>query len=127
MLWWLDFILIVIFKHLKASTLHGNPKALPGGCEVHFKSLKIIPVLNPLSNLRSAIIFFFSFLFFFFFLICKLFKYIYLYFQVLLVYPPDKEPPIKFKDLRSFCFPGGIEVLYSVSSFPWLLFKLKLV
>ncbi|WZZ53142.1 uncharacterized protein LOC106393764 isoform X1 [Brassica napus] len=30
--------------------------------------------------------------------------------QVLLVYPPDKEPPIKFKDLRSFCFPGGIEV-----------------
>ncbi|KAJ0234411.1 DENN protein [Hirschfeldia incana] len=30
--------------------------------------------------------------------------------QVLLVYPPDKEPPIKYKDLHSFCFPGGIEV-----------------
>ncbi|CAH8389766.1 unnamed protein product [Eruca vesicaria subsp. sativa] len=30
--------------------------------------------------------------------------------QVLLVYPPDKEPPIKYKDLNSFCFPGGIEV-----------------
>ncbi|KAG2307197.1 hypothetical protein Bca4012_083800 [Brassica carinata] len=30
--------------------------------------------------------------------------------QVLLVYPPDKEPPIKLKDLHSFCFPGGIEV-----------------
>lgn len=36
-----------------------------------------------------------------------------LYFQVLLVYPPDKQPPIKYKDLHSFCFPGGIEVLYS--------------
>ncbi|CAH2079465.1 unnamed protein product [Thlaspi arvense] len=30
--------------------------------------------------------------------------------QVLLVYPPDKHPPIKYKDLHSFCFPGGIEV-----------------
>ncbi|ESQ44550.1 hypothetical protein EUTSA_v10003439mg [Eutrema salsugineum] len=30
--------------------------------------------------------------------------------QVLLVYPPDKQPPIKYKDLHSFCFPGGIEV-----------------
>ena len=126
MLSWLDFILIVIFKHLKASTLHGNPKALPGDCEVHFKSLKIIPVLNPLSNLRSAIIHLFL-VFFLFFSYLQAVKYIYLYFQVLLVYPPDKEPPIKFKDLHSFCFPGGIEVLYSVSSFPWLLFKLKLV
>ncbi|CAN8232572.1 unnamed protein product [Cochlearia groenlandica] len=30
--------------------------------------------------------------------------------QVLLVYPPNKQPPIKYKDLQSFCFPGGIEV-----------------
>ncbi|CAL9224824.1 unnamed protein product [Arabidopsis halleri] len=30
--------------------------------------------------------------------------------QVLLVYPPNKQPPIKYKDLHSFCFPGGIEV-----------------
>ncbi|VVB01451.1 unnamed protein product [Arabis nemorensis] len=30
--------------------------------------------------------------------------------QVLFVYPPDTQPPIKYKDLHSFCFPGGIEV-----------------
>ncbi|KAG7988614.1 hypothetical protein I3843_03G196600 [Carya illinoinensis] len=30
--------------------------------------------------------------------------------QVLLVYPPEKELPLKYKDLLSFCFPGGLEV-----------------
>ncbi|KAJ4845357.1 hypothetical protein Tsubulata_028006 [Turnera subulata] len=30
--------------------------------------------------------------------------------QVLFVYPPEKELPIKCKDLLSFCFPGGLEV-----------------
>lgn len=45
-------------------------------------------------------------------------KYL-LYIQVLLVYPPDKQPPIKYKDLHSFCFPGGIEVLNSL--FPHFL------
>ncbi|EOA19069.1 hypothetical protein CARUB_v10007734mg [Capsella rubella] len=29
--------------------------------------------------------------------------------QVLLVYPPDKPPRIKYKDLHSICFRGGIE------------------
>ncbi|XP_028099574.1 uncharacterized protein LOC114299091 isoform X4 [Camellia sinensis] len=30
--------------------------------------------------------------------------------QVLFVYPPDKHLPLKYKDLLSFCFPGGLEV-----------------
>ncbi|XP_037493006.1 uncharacterized protein LOC105637951 [Jatropha curcas] len=30
--------------------------------------------------------------------------------QVLFVYPPDKQLPLKYKDLLSFCFPGGLEV-----------------
>ncbi|CAN1293315.1 DENN domain-containing protein 5B [Linum perenne] len=30
--------------------------------------------------------------------------------QVLLVYPPDKLLPLKYKDLISFCFPSGVEV-----------------
>ncbi|KAJ1400718.1 uDENN domain, partial [Sesbania bispinosa] len=30
--------------------------------------------------------------------------------QVLFVYPPDKQLPLKCKDLLSFCFPGGLEV-----------------
>ncbi|KAG8657111.1 hypothetical protein MANES_03G039600v8 [Manihot esculenta] len=29
--------------------------------------------------------------------------------QVLFVYPPDKQLPLKYKDLVSFCFPGGLE------------------
>ncbi|RDX60940.1 hypothetical protein CR513_60877, partial [Mucuna pruriens] len=30
--------------------------------------------------------------------------------QVLFVYPPEKQLPLKDKDLLSFCFPGGLEV-----------------
>lgn len=30
--------------------------------------------------------------------------------QVLFVYPPEKELPLKYKDLLSFCLPGGVEV-----------------
>ncbi|XP_057428941.1 uncharacterized protein LOC130722273 [Lotus japonicus] len=30
--------------------------------------------------------------------------------QVLFAYPPDKQLPLKDKDLFSFCFPGGLEV-----------------
>ncbi|KHN12275.1 DENN domain-containing protein 5B [Glycine soja] len=30
--------------------------------------------------------------------------------QVLFVYPPEKQLPLKGKDLLSFCFPGGLEV-----------------
>ncbi|XP_042050979.1 uncharacterized protein LOC121796252 isoform X1 [Salvia splendens] len=30
--------------------------------------------------------------------------------QVLFVYPPEKQPPLKYKDLLSFCFPNGVEV-----------------
>lgn len=30
--------------------------------------------------------------------------------QVLFVYPPEKQLPLKYKDLVSFCFPGGLEV-----------------
>ncbi|KAL5768537.1 hypothetical protein ACOSP7_015082 [Xanthoceras sorbifolium] len=30
--------------------------------------------------------------------------------QVLFVYPREKQLPIKYKDLLSFCFPGGVEV-----------------
>ncbi|KAE9609919.1 putative DENN domain-containing protein [Lupinus albus] len=30
--------------------------------------------------------------------------------QVLFVYPPEKRLPLKYKDLLSFCFPGGLEV-----------------
>ncbi|XP_038699387.1 uncharacterized protein LOC119996720 [Tripterygium wilfordii] len=30
--------------------------------------------------------------------------------QILFVYPPEKQLPIKHKDLLSFCFPGGLEV-----------------
>uniref|UniRef100_A0A0R0GLK7 UDENN domain-containing protein n=1 Tax=Glycine max TaxID=3847 RepID=A0A0R0GLK7_SOYBN len=30
--------------------------------------------------------------------------------QVLFVYPPEKQLPLKCKDLISFCFPGGLEV-----------------
>ncbi|GKV24758.1 hypothetical protein SLEP1_g34329 [Rubroshorea leprosula] len=30
--------------------------------------------------------------------------------QVLFVYPPEKQLPLKYKDLLSFCFPGGPEV-----------------
>ncbi|CAK9144173.1 unnamed protein product [Ilex paraguariensis] len=29
--------------------------------------------------------------------------------QVLFVYPPEKQLPLNYKDLLSFCFPGGIE------------------
>ncbi|KAJ4708779.1 DENN domain containing protein [Melia azedarach] len=31
--------------------------------------------------------------------------------QVLFVYPREKQLPLKYKDLLSFCFPGGVEVL----------------
>ncbi|CAN4110226.1 unnamed protein product [Withania somnifera] len=30
--------------------------------------------------------------------------------QVLFVYPPEKQMPLKYKDLLSFCFPAGVEV-----------------
>uniref|UniRef100_A0A803MG80 cDENN domain-containing protein n=1 Tax=Chenopodium quinoa TaxID=63459 RepID=A0A803MG80_CHEQI len=30
--------------------------------------------------------------------------------QVLFVYPPEKQLPLKYRDLLSFCFPGGVEV-----------------
>ncbi|XP_057766955.1 uncharacterized protein LOC130987423 isoform X2 [Salvia miltiorrhiza] len=30
--------------------------------------------------------------------------------QVLFVYPPEKQLPLKYKDLLSFCFPNGVEV-----------------
>lgn len=30
--------------------------------------------------------------------------------QVLFVYPPEKQLPIKYRDLLSFCFPAGVEV-----------------
>ncbi|XVF48910.1 hypothetical protein PTKIN_Ptkin03bG0226000 [Pterospermum kingtungense] len=30
--------------------------------------------------------------------------------QVLFVYPPEKQLPLKYKDLLSFCFPDGIEI-----------------
>ncbi|XWS26607.1 hypothetical protein CRYUN_Cryun26dG0045300 [Craigia yunnanensis] len=30
--------------------------------------------------------------------------------QVLFVYPPEKQLPLKYKDLLSFCFPGGVKV-----------------
>ncbi|XWS17479.1 hypothetical protein CRYUN_Cryun33cG0071300 [Craigia yunnanensis] len=30
--------------------------------------------------------------------------------QVLFVYPPEKQLPLKYKDIISFCFPGGVEV-----------------
>ncbi|XAR67185.1 hypothetical protein NMG60_11013649 [Bertholletia excelsa] len=30
--------------------------------------------------------------------------------QVLFVYPPEQPLPLKYKDLLSFCFPGGVEV-----------------
>jgi hypothetical protein len=30
--------------------------------------------------------------------------------QVLFIYPPEKQLPLKEKDLLSFCFPGGVEV-----------------
>ncbi|KAI4380329.1 hypothetical protein MLD38_006533 [Melastoma candidum] len=30
--------------------------------------------------------------------------------QVLFVYPPEKPLPLKYKDILSFCFPGGVEV-----------------
>ncbi|KAA8523309.1 hypothetical protein F0562_009732 [Nyssa sinensis] len=30
--------------------------------------------------------------------------------QVLFVYPPEKQLPLNYKDLLSFCFPGGLEV-----------------
>ncbi|XWS72253.1 hypothetical protein CRYUN_Cryun02cG0024000 [Craigia yunnanensis] len=30
--------------------------------------------------------------------------------QVLFVYPPEKQLPLEYKDILSFCFPGGIEV-----------------
>ncbi|CAL5413645.1 unnamed protein product [Camellia sinensis] len=30
--------------------------------------------------------------------------------QVLFVYPPEKQLPLKYKDLLSFCFPGGVEI-----------------
>ncbi|GJX21719.1 hypothetical protein Tco_0226164 [Tanacetum coccineum] len=29
--------------------------------------------------------------------------------QVLFVHPPDKQLPLRSKDLLSFCFPGGVE------------------
>lgn len=37
------------------------------------------------------------------------------YLQVLFVYRPEKELPLKYKDLLSFCFPGAVEV-YILSS-----------
>ncbi|KAH6829527.1 hypothetical protein C2S53_011457 [Perilla frutescens var. hirtella] len=30
--------------------------------------------------------------------------------QVLFVYPPEKQLPLKYKDLLSFCFPSGVEI-----------------
>ncbi|KAM7470264.1 hypothetical protein LguiA_008447 [Lonicera macranthoides] len=37
--------------------------------------------------------------------------------QVLFVYPPEKQLPLKYKDLLSFCFPGGLE-LHAVEKAP---------
>lgn len=38
--------------------------------------------------------------------------------QVLFVYPPEKQLPLNYKDLLSFCFPAGVEVgLSTVASF----------
>ncbi|KAI4377475.1 hypothetical protein MLD38_015091 [Melastoma candidum] len=37
--------------------------------------------------------------------------------QVLFVYPPEKPLPLKYKDILSFCFPGGVEV-YAVERTP---------
>ncbi|KAJ8754598.1 hypothetical protein K2173_010689 [Erythroxylum novogranatense] len=34
--------------------------------------------------------------------------------QVLFVYPPGKELPLKYKDLLSFCFTRGLEILFHV-------------
>ncbi|XP_015389639.1 uncharacterized protein LOC102613027 isoform X1 [Citrus sinensis] len=36
--------------------------------------------------------------------------------QVLFVYPREKQLPLKYKDLLSFCFPGGVEVGYILES-----------
>ncbi|KAI7746001.1 hypothetical protein M8C21_006652 [Ambrosia artemisiifolia] len=41
-----------------------------------------------------------------------MFSYHLWYFQVLFVYPPDKQLPSRSKDLFSFCFPGGLESIY---------------
>lgn len=32
--------------------------------------------------------------------------------QVLFAYPPEKELPLNYQDLLSFCFPGGLKVWY---------------
>ncbi|KAH1216355.1 DENN domain-containing protein 5B [Glycine max] len=36
--------------------------------------------------------------------------------QVLFVYPPEKQLPLKCKDLISFCFPGGLEMKTEMTS-----------
>ncbi|KAF2287147.1 hypothetical protein GH714_038427 [Hevea brasiliensis] len=51
--------------------------------------------------------------------------------QVLFVYPPDKQLPLKYKDLVSFCFPGGLEVGYMLTGscvplLPLLTYSLKI-
>ena len=43
-------------------------------------------------------------------MIYAVFFFFFFYFQVLFVYPPEKQLPLKYKDLLSFCFPGGLEV-----------------
>ncbi|KAL4568875.1 hypothetical protein LXL04_024492 [Taraxacum kok-saghyz] len=35
--------------------------------------------------------------------------------QVLFAYPPDKQLPLKYPDLISFCFPGGLEVVVDLT------------
>lgn len=42
------------------------------------------------------------------------------YFQVLFAYPREKQLPLKYKDLLSFCFPGGVEVGYILDYFYYI-------
>ena len=45
--------------------------------------------------------------------------------QVLFVYPPEKQLPCKYKDLLSFCFPGGVEVGFLLNLFLCIMHILK--
>ncbi|KAK6941303.1 uDENN domain [Dillenia turbinata] len=38
--------------------------------------------------------------------------------QILFAYPPERQLPLKYKDLLSFCFPGGVEVVRPVERTP---------
>jgi hypothetical protein len=46
-------------------------------------------------------------------------------FQVLFIYPPEKQLPLKEKDLLSFCFPGGVEVRSKLDENSFLLIFLS--